>query len=86
LTIVMAMAGAKMQRDVNSVELPYHGRVGEFVVLTPLGETVFDSADPGLSSVWVCVQASDAELNKRALWTRVHVDDVWPHRRQVPRD
>ena len=74
-----------MQRDVRSVELPFHGRVGEFIVLTPLGETIFDSENPGSSSVWVCVEASDAERNTRAVWNEVHVDGVWPHRRHVPR-
>ena len=40
-------------------------------MLTPFGETVFDSDDPGYQSVWVCVRASDAARHIRAAWERV---------------
>ena len=53
------------------VALPVNGRVGELIVLTPFGETVFDSDDPGYQSVWVCVRASDAARHIRAAWERV---------------
>jgi hypothetical protein len=58
------------------VALPWNGRVGEFVVLTPSGETVFDSEDPGQASIWVCVRASEVARNLKAVWARVELDDV----------
>ena len=58
------------------VALPWHGRVGEFVVLTPFGETVFESEDPGYASLWVCVRASDAGRQMKAVWERVELDEA----------
>jgi hypothetical protein len=67
------------------VALPWNGRVGEFVVLTPYGETVFDSEDPGHASIWVCIRASEAARNLRAVWVRVELEDAAPGRRAEAR-
>lgn len=56
------------------VRLPWHGRIGQFVVVTPFGETVFDSDDPGLATVWVCVRPSDAGRQLGAAWEPVLLD------------
>ena len=66
-------------------KLPCDGKVGDLLILTPLGEEEYDSSPNGLASLWVCIKGSWEREKTHAVWARVKFDGVASCEYPVPK-